>query len=850
MQSSLYGGSVVLAGILLLSPTVFGQTAEPTLFALTDDVVLEHSPGPPRFQQQSPSGKDGDLVSYTDFGGKVHSMRQFLGVYVVVFIAADDLERFTLAATRRFIDDADRVYAHYREVLGWEPDGEGRLEIGILDIPPGGWARLGLRAMEINSASLVDVESIREIVTHEMAHNFDTLGRFIFSGPDPPHSWTEIWDVFIKVYDLEGLNFFSVRDILQRAGRPPFVDHPAWSWDRCVPSEDTVCGIPNNSLFPVSTIVQGAFVQRIAFLHGAAAVQRAMQYLAAAVRDRRLDSERMSPLQKNDLLLESLGQGMNADVSCYVDEWNWRISEQLRTDLRARYGQNPHCTDADGDGFRPIDGDQDDHNSEAYPGAEELPDNGVDENYNDAVDEVLTTEYGDFPGWGLEPVKIPIPSRILGTIDSLQDGDLFEIYLPAAAHLRVTRTGVVGAINYAVTFYPSQRSTVTSTTFRTEAGRYLVYVYPPLVTSEPGPYDITISIDSSPPQTLLAEYPETTVRGRHRLRVPAVPDDLLGADGLSARFWVEGSGWVGSVPVSSSNSQQIAQSSRAALDWTVPDAFERCSQSYRVQFYGGGVPVSPATRVTTFSTRGVPCLPVDSVVNAASFLGGAVAPGEIVTLFGAGLGPASVVGAVLRSDNAIENTLSDTRVLFDGIPAPLIYVHGAQTSAIVPYAVAGKNSTRAQVEHRGVRSDPVTLDVTNAAPALFTQDSSGQGSGAILNQDFSLNDGTRPAAPGSVVLLYATGAGQTTPAGTDGLIASEVLPRPVLNVKVELMVFSGGFLSTWPLKALYAGAAPGLVAGVLQVNAALPANLPAGRHEVILTVGGKMSPTGVTLTVE
>jgi uncharacterized protein (TIGR03437 family) len=144
----------------------------------------------------------------------------------------------------------------------------------------------------------------------------------------------------------------------------------------------------------------------------------------------------------------------------------------------------------------------------------------------------------------------------------------------------------------------------------------------------------------------------------------------------------------------------------------------------------------------------------------------------------------------------------------------------------------------------------VTLDVTNAAPALFTQDSSGQGSGAILNQDFSLNDGTRPAAPGSVVLLYATGAGQTTPAGTDGLIASEVLPRPVLNVKVELMVFSGGFLSTWPLKALYAGAAPGLVAGVLQVNAALPANLPAGRHEVILTVGGKMSPTGVTLTVE
>jgi uncharacterized protein (TIGR03437 family) len=387
-------------------------------------------------------------------------------------------------------------------------------------------------------------------------------------------------------------------------------------------------------------------------------------------------------------------------------------------------------------------------------------------------------------------------------------------------------------------------------TLAMEAGKYLVYVHPPLAESVPGPYDFTIAVDGVSKAPFAAPYPGTIAPGRHQLRAPSVPSELLGLPDLSARFWVEGSGWVGSTPVSSSGSPAAAAQDIGSFEWTVPASYNRCSQNYLVQFYSRDMPVSVPSSNTTFSARGVPCITADSVVNAASFRGGAVAPGEIVTIFGAGIGPASVVGARLNANALLDNLLSETRVLFDGVASPLVYVYGAQTSAIVPYAVAGRRSTRVEVEYRGVRSGPIDLNVTDASPALFTQDSSGQGSGAILNQDFTLNDGTNPASPGSVVLLFATGEGQTSPVGTDGRIATDPLPRPVGSVKVELIVQSSGFRSVWPLRTLYAGAAPDLVAGVMQVNVELPPGLPAGRHEVSLIVGDRMSQERVTLAVE
>ena len=101
-----------------------------------------------------------------------------------------------------------------------------------------------------------------------------------------------------------------------------------------------------------------------------------------------------------------------------------------------------------------------------------------------------------------------------------------------------------------------------------------------------------------------------------------------------------------------------------------------------------------------------------SVLNAASFLGNpqldftglVVTPGEIVTIFGNNLGPASLTTAQLDSNGRIATTLAGTRVFFDGVPAPMIYTSANQVSAVVPSAVTGKTSTVVRTEYNGVLS--------------------------------------------------------------------------------------------------------------------------------------------------
>jgi uncharacterized protein (TIGR03437 family) len=107
------------------------------------------------------------------------------------------------------------------------------------------------------------------------------------------------------------------------------------------------------------------------------------------------------------------------------------------------------------------------------------------------------------------------------------------------------------------------------------------------------------------------------------------------------------------------------------------------------------------------------------------------------------------------------------------------------------------------VEFFGALSEPVTLGVTPASPALFTQNSQGWGPAAALNQDYRLNTVENPARRGSIVILYATGEGMTDQA-VDGMLAGSPPPRPLLPISVTV----GGR----PAEVLYAGGAPGLAA--------------------------------------
>jgi uncharacterized protein (TIGR03437 family) len=234
------------------------------------------------------------------------------------------------------------------------------------------------------------------------------------------------------------------------------------------------------------------------------------------------------------------------------------------------------------------------------------------------------------------------------------------------------------------------------------------------------------------------------------------------------------------------------------------------------------------------------------VVNGASFLPGALAAGEIITLFGSNFGPQDLVGVNLTGDGRFDTRLADTRLLFDGNPAPLIYVTAGQLSAIVPYAVANQTSTQLQIEYKGTKSNPVLFQTTDASPALFAANSSGRGQGAILNEDGSVNSNSNPARRGSIVVLYATGEGQTNPAGVDGQLALSTYPKPKLPVTVKV--------NNQNAEVLYYGAAPGLVAGAMQINVRIPSDavLPPsgfGQLPIIVNVGANASPAAVTVAV-
>jgi uncharacterized protein (TIGR03437 family) len=121
----------------------------------------------------------------------------------------------------------------------------------------------------------------------------------------------------------------------------------------------------------------------------------------------------------------------------------------------------------------------------------------------------------------------------------------------------------------------------------------------------------------------------------------------------------------------------------------------------------------------------------------------------------------------LDPDGNVTKILAETRVLFDGVAAPLIYVSQNQISAVAPYSLAGKSTAELQVEYKGKLTKQVVLPVVGTAPGLFTLDSSGRGQGAILNQDYSVNGASNPATGGDIVILYGTGEGQTSPAGVE-----------------------------------------------------------------------------------
>jgi uncharacterized protein (TIGR03437 family) len=245
--------------------------------------------------------------------------------------------------------------------------------------------------------------------------------------------------------------------------------------------------------------------------------------------------------------------------------------------------------------------------------------------------------------------------------------------------------------------------------------------------------------------------------------------------------------------------------------------------------------VFPANSITLLvvppATSAGPKPKIADVTSAASYAH-VYAPGQMVVVSGADLGPAQKASLQVDANGLVSTSVAGVRILFDGIPAPIVYVTATQCSAVIPYFGATNPTTHVQVEYQAVRSDPFQITVSPTAPGLFTADASGQGQAA----------GTGPAQRGSVVTLWATGEGLTDPPGVDGRLAIGVVPKPLAAVSVNI----GGL----PATVQYAGAAPSEMPGLFQINAEIPTTVQPGNQVPIkITVGAGTSQNGVTLAI-
>jgi uncharacterized protein (TIGR03437 family) len=276
------------------------------------------------------------------------------------------------------------------------------------------------------------------------------------------------------------------------------------------------------------------------------------------------------------------------------------------------------------------------------------------------------------------------------------------------------------------------------------------------------------------------------------------------------------------------------------------------TQNLAAGSYSGTVTISsvnsiaPVTIAVSLTVQTIPTPVLVAVKNAASYVAGAVSPGENIVIGGTGVGPATLAGAQLTSGGQLSTLVGNTQVLFDGTPAPIIYASSTQTSVMVPYEIAGRSVTNIQIVYSGVPSVALPYNVVAAVPGIYTQNLAGSGPGVILNQDgITVNGPNTPAAKGSVVTIYMTGEGSTTPASTTGSVADTPgngLNKPLLAVTATV----GGL----PATVNYAGSAPLIVYGVMQVDVTIPATVASGAQSLVINVGNNATQAAVTVAVQ
>src|SRR6185312_2064824 len=232
---------------------------------------------------------------------------------------------------------------------------------------------------------------------------------------------------------------------------------------------------------------------------------------------------------------------------------------------------------------------------------------------------------------------------------------------------------------------------------------------------------------------------------------------------------------------------------------------------------------------------------VTAVGNAASWQIGPIASGEIIVIGGQTVGAVPLTSGTIPATGSMATTLANVTVTINNVKAPILYTSGSITSVIVPNFVIPGSSANIVVATPGQTTKTFKVAMAASSPGLFALNAAGAGQLVAMNQDGSLNSSTNAAVAGSIVTVYATGTGVTTPGSVIGAIQTEAV-APISKTAVTI----GG--KDAPVS--YAGTPAGVVSGLTIIQATVPSGLTAGPVPVVLTSGSASTTQTVTIAVK
>lgn len=396
--------------------------------------------------------------TYHSWQSDDYAMFAFEGRYVRVLVQTTDFPLLGKARMHELVDRCDRLYSTMRDLLSWEPGGDGRLSIALaVDTCGSGCGFVGWKGIEVEvdfhayGAERIDgaYEAVWSILIHEMAHNFDPVSGPIFYTSDTAHAWTSFLNFYVMVADGNGTrehgpSFQRPRDVLDSmVGHffDPYVRDAASTWSGCISGGDCTFPSPENNAPAKQRGAQGALLLKFAQFAGDDATHRMLRYLVNRVLADPGAWVNRPPQDKADLVVEAMSVAAGGSLAPVMDGWKWEVSPATRAALSAAFSGPPTpAIDQDGDGVSPAEGDCDDRDPTRFP----RPGAGLLDLLSPcpapAPDLPEIVEEGDYPGFREPAAPITFPVAISGAVQFEGDIDRFTFHLEQRKRLRFTLT--------------------------------------------------------------------------------------------------------------------------------------------------------------------------------------------------------------------------------------------------------------------------------------------------------------------------------------------------------------------------------------------------------------------------